>query len=44
MSETIATFDVGLPVPVLSQGKREYRAFLHLLPGLLATHRGRGNN
>ena len=43
MSETIATpiFDVSLPVPVLSKGEREYRAFLHLLPGLLATHRGK---
>ena len=42
MSETITTpiFDVSVPVPALSKGEREYRAFLHMLPGLLATHRG----
>ena len=42
MSETITTpiFDVCVPVPALSKGEREYRAFLHMLPGLLATHRG----
>ena len=42
MSETIITpiFDVSVPVPALSKGEREYRAFLHMLPGLLATHRG----
>ena len=43
MSETIATpiFDVSVPVPALSKGEREYRAFLHLLPGLLVTHQGK---
>ncbi len=40
MSDTITTpiFDVSLPVPALSKGEREYRAFLHMLPGLLATY------
>jgi hypothetical protein len=33
-------FAVQLPAPALSKGEREYRAFLRLLPGLLATHRG----
>ena len=43
MSETTTTpiFDVSLPVPALSKGEREYRAFLHMLPGLLATYRGK---
>ncbi len=43
MSETITTpiFDVSVPVPALSKGEREHRAFLHMLPGLLATHRGK---
>jgi hypothetical protein len=35
------TFDVNLPTPELAKGEREYQAFLRLLPGLLATHRGR---
>ncbi len=43
MSETITTpiFDVSVPAPALSKGEREYRAFLHMLPGLLATHQGK---
>jgi hypothetical protein len=42
MSETIITpiFDVSVPIPAMSKGESEYRAFLHMLPGLLATHRG----
>jgi hypothetical protein len=39
-STTGAPFEVRLPEPALSKGEREYRAFLRLLPGLLATHRG----
>ncbi len=38
---TQATFEVALPAPELSKGEREYRAFLRMLPELLATHRGR---
>ena len=43
MSETMTSpiFDVRMPVPALSKGEREYRAFLHILPGLLSTHRGK---
>ncbi len=43
MSETTTTpiFDVSVPVPALSKGEREYRAFLQMLPGQLATHRGK---
>ena len=43
MSETIADpiFDVSVPIAVLSKGDREYNAFVRLLPGLLATHRGK---
>lgn len=33
-------FEVHLPVPELSKGDREYRAFKRLLPSLLHTHRG----
>jgi hypothetical protein len=42
MSQTTTqpTFEVMVPVPELSKGEREYRAFLRLLPQLLATHRG----
>jgi hypothetical protein len=42
MSNTTAspTFEVELPAPQLSKGEREHRAFLRLLPKLLATHRG----
>ena len=36
-----ATFDIDIPTPELAKGEREYQAFLRLLPGLLATHRGR---
>jgi hypothetical protein len=32
---------VELPPPELPKGEREYRAFLRLLPSLLATHRGK---
>jgi hypothetical protein len=43
MSETMTSpiFNVSVPVPALSKGEREYRAFLHILPGLLSTHRGK---
>jgi hypothetical protein len=42
MSKTAAppAFAVELPAPELPKGEREYRAFLRLLPELLATHRG----
>src|SRR4051812_12852658 len=42
MSDTTThmTFEVQLPVPALSNGEREYQAFLRLLPILLLTHRG----
>ena len=42
MSEAVArtTFEVRLPEPPLSKAERERRAFAHLLPQLLATHRG----
>lgn len=35
------TFDVKIPACELSEGEREYRAFLHLLPALLPAYRGR---
>lgn len=43
MSETAAqpAFAVELPTPELPKGEREYRAFLRLLPELLATHRSK---
>jgi hypothetical protein len=43
MNETALqpAFAVALPVPELPKGEREYRAFLRLLPQLLATHRGK---
>jgi len=43
MSETALQpdFAVALPAPELPKGEREYRAFLHVLPELLATHRGK---
>jgi hypothetical protein len=41
MSEATTTVSVPLPVPSLPKGEREYRAFLQLLPALLATHRGK---
>src|SRR4051812_30061804 len=34
-------FEVHLPPPALTKLERERRAFHRLLPGLLATHRGR---
>ena len=43
MSEasTQPTFEVAIPHHEPSKGEREYRAFLRLLPELLATHRGK---
>ena len=43
MSEMIdrPALTVDLSVPEPSKGEREYRAFLHLLPELLATHEGK---
>jgi hypothetical protein len=43
MNETAIqpAFAVALPAPELPKGEREYRAFLRLLPQLLATHRGK---
>jgi len=43
MSETATqpTFEVALPTPELPKGEREYRAFLRLLPELLATYSGK---
>jgi hypothetical protein len=42
MSEatTQPTLAMSLSAPELPKGEREYRAFLRLLPELLATHRG----
>src|SRR5208282_6354559 len=37
---TPPAFEVKVPTPELTQGEREYQAFLRLLPQLLATHRG----
>ena len=34
-------FEIRIPSPEIPKGEREYRAFLRLLPGLLATHEGR---
>jgi hypothetical protein len=39
--EAQATFAVELPAPELPKGKRDYQAFLRLLPELLASHRGK---
>jgi hypothetical protein len=41
MSETAtqSAVTVALPAPELPKGEREYRAFLRLLPELLASHR-----
>lgn len=43
LSETATkpAFGVELPIPELPKGEREYRAFLRLLPELLATHPGK---
>jgi hypothetical protein len=43
MSDTTTppVFAVELPLLELPKGEREYRAFLRLLPGLLATHQGK---
>jgi hypothetical protein len=43
MSETTApaTHEVVLPVPPESKWRREYQAFLRMLPALLETHRGK---
>ncbi|HBI44751.1 MAG TPA: hypothetical protein DDY78_18145 [Planctomycetales bacterium] len=43
MSDNItqAIFEVTVPLPELSKGEREYRAFLRLLPELLPTLRGK---
>lgn len=43
MNETVVqpAFAVELSARELSQGEREYQAFLRLLPQLLETHRGK---
>jgi hypothetical protein len=38
---TQSALTVELPAPESPKGKREYQAFLRLLPELLATHKGK---
>lgn len=38
-TETVQTFEVLLPEPVLTKFEKEKRAFYRLLPDLLQTHR-----
>ena len=38
-TETVQTFEVILPEPVLTKFEKEKRAFYRLLPDLLQTHR-----